>query len=128
MEEIIAQYENVASIEFIPYTSNLYEHYATADLFVMPSLEEGSPLVTYLAIGAGLPCLVSPMAGDGVIRNDKEGYIIEPHDRKAWIENLRRLFDDRVLRSRLAINSRERAEYFLWDNVASRRAKQILDI
>lgn len=128
MEEIIAQYENVASIEFIPYTSNLYEHYATADIFVMPSLEEGSPLVTYLAIGAGLPCLVSPMAGDGVIRNDNEGYIIEPHDREAWIENLKWLFDDITLRRRLAINSRERAEYFLWDNVASRRAKQILDI
>lgn len=128
MEKIIAQYENVASIEFIPYTSNLYEHYETADVFVMPSLEEGSPLVTYLAIGAGLPCLVSPMAGDGVIRNDTEGFIIEPHDREAWIENLKRLFDDSVLRRRLAINSRARAEYFLWDNVASRRAKQILYI
>jgi len=128
MEKIIEPYLNDPKIEFIPYTSDLYEHYVTADLFVMPSLEEGSPLVTYLAIGAGLPCLVSPMAGDGVVTNNVEGFIVDPHHKDSWVEYLRALYDDNKLRYRLAIGAREKADYFLWENVAARRAEQILDI
>ncbi|MDY7108503.1 MAG: glycosyltransferase family 4 protein, partial [Planctomycetota bacterium] len=91
--------------------------YASADLFVLPSLEEGSPLVTYEALAFGLPVLVSPMGAGGVVRNDEEGLIREPYDTDAWIEALRALAADGELRRVLGEAARRRAEAFTWDRV-----------
>lgn len=126
-ETIVSNYKNDDSIEFVSFTNDLASHYKKADMFIMPSLEEGSPLVTYLAIGAGLPCLVSPMAGEGVIRNDIEGYIIQPHDKEQWVATIKKLANDKVLRKKLADASSQRAEYFLWPEVAQRRAAELLN-
>lgn len=124
-ESIVKKYENDSSIEFVSFTNDLASIYANADIFIMPSLEEGSPLVTYLAIGAGLPCLVSPMAGDGVVRNNIDGYIIPPHDKEAWIAAIQKLADDRELRLKFSKSVRENAEYFLWPHVAKRRIDEL---
>lgn len=126
-ETIVSGYKEDDSIEFVSFTNDLASHYKNADVFIMPSLEEGSPLVTYLAIGAGLPCLVSPMAGEGVIRNDIEGYIIQPHDKEQWVATIQKFANDKVLREKLADASWQRAKYFLWPEVAQRRAAKLLN-
>lgn len=126
-ESIVYPYRDDASIEFVSFTNDLASHYKNADIFIMPSLEEGSPLVTYLAIGAGLPCLVSPMAGDGVIRDNVDGYLLPPHDKDAWVSLIQKLAKDKSLRSQFALSSRERAENFLWPKVAQRRAAELLN-
>ena len=126
-ESIVYPYRDDASIEFVSFTNDLASHYKNADIFIMPSLEEGSPLVTYLAIGAGLPCLVSPMAGDGVIRDNVDGYLLPPHDKDAWVSLIQKLAKDKSLRSQFALSSRERAENFLWLKVAQRRAAELLN-
>lgn len=124
-EAIVKQYENDSSIEFVSFTNDLTSNYANADLFIMPSLEEGSPLVTYLAIGAGLPCLVSPMAGDGVVRNNIDGYIIPPHDKLAWVAALQNIAENHELRLELSKSVRTHAEKFLWPLVAQRRINEL---
>jgi len=127
VEEIVSAYQEDNSIEFVSFTNDLTTHYKNADVFIMPSLEEGSPLVTYLAIGAGLPCIVSPMAGDGVIRNNIEGCLIPPHDKDKWVATIQKLANDKVSQEKLADASRQRAEYFLWPEVAQRRAAKLLN-
>jgi len=126
-QAIVSAYQNDPSIEFISFTNDLSSHYQNADIFIMPSLEEGSPLVTYLAIGSGLPCLVSPMAGDGVIRHNIDGYIISSHDKGMWVAAIQKLASDESLRLKFAKASRQRAEDFLWPEVAQRRAAKLLD-
>ena len=59
---------------------------ANADVFVLPSLEEGSPKATPEAIACGLPALVSPIAADQTVRHDVEGWVLDPHDVDAWVE------------------------------------------
>lgn len=126
-EIIVNRYRHNTSIEFISFTNDLASHYKNADIFILPSLEEGSPLVTYLAIGAGLPCLVSPMAGDGVIRHNIDGYIISAHNKDMWVNAIQKLASDGSLRLKFAKASRQRAEDFLWPEVAQRRAAKLLD-
>lgn len=126
-ETIVNRYRDQTSIEFVSFTDDLATHYKNADVFILPSLEEGSPLVTYLAIGSGLPCLVSPMAGDGVIRDGLDGYILPTHDKDAWVNAIQKLAIDKSLRSKLAKSSRLRAEDFLWPKVAQARAAKILN-
>ena len=48
---------------------------ASADVFVFPSLFEGSAVVTYEALAAGLPSVVTPSAGS-VVRDGVEGFIV----------------------------------------------------
>ncbi|MES2500260.1 MAG: glycosyltransferase family 4 protein, partial [Pseudomonadota bacterium] len=121
LKSLVENYLEQDNIEHIPYTSDLASIYKNADVFVLPSLEEGSPLVTYMAFGAGVPLLVSPMAAGGVVADDQEGIVIDPYDEEAWIVQLQRLSKDATLRSRLAQKSKLKAPHYLWDAVAKRR-------
>lgn len=123
---LLEPYLNRHDIEHVPFTHDLRAVYAEADIFILPSLEEGSPLVTYLALGAGLPCIVSPMGGGGIISDGSEGLIIEPHDEDAWIAALRKVFSDSAFRQKLSLNAYGKAEKYLWRNVGRRRAESLL--
>ncbi len=126
-KSIIAPYLNHPKIEFISYVLDLKTLYKEADFFILPSIEEGSPLVTYLALGAGLPCLVSPMAGAGVIIHNEQGFILEPHDEESWISAIRCIAKDSELRKNQSKASHDLAQYFLWKNEGERRATKLLE-
>ena len=53
---------------------------AAADVFVFPSLFEGSAVVTYEALACGLPSIVTPGAG-AVVRDGCEGVPMVPAKR-----------------------------------------------
>jgi glycosyltransferase involved in cell wall biosynthesis len=101
-------------------------YYEAADLFALPSLEEGSPLVTYEALAGGLPVLVSPMGGGGVVRDGEEGFVREPHEVDGWMEALRILAGDAELRRAFGDAARRRADEFTWERVGARRRRAFL--
>ncbi len=115
-----------ANIKHVSYVNDLKPIYRGADIFVLPSIEEGSPLVTYLALGAGIPSLVSPMGGGGII-DDDTGFVIEPHDEDKWVEALKKLSTDKQLRETMGRNAHNKASYYTWKNVGERRAKLLLE-
>ncbi len=121
IKTLVEQYLANDNIEHIPYTNDLASIYKDADVFILPSLEEGSPLVTYMAFGAGLPLLVSPMGGGGVVTHNVEGLVIDPYDEDTWVTQLQTISTDVELRVRLAHQSKLKATYYLWDAVAKRR-------
>ncbi len=127
IQDLLIPYQNIENIQFVSFVDNIKKVYMDADIFVLPSLEEGSPLVTYLALGAGLPCIVSPMAGAGVITDGKEGFIIEPHDKEGWVTSLQKLFSSVALRKSQAEASMQTSDNFLWENVGRRRRDLLLD-
>jgi glycosyltransferase involved in cell wall biosynthesis len=112
-------------VEYNAWTDDLAACYGRADAFVLPSFEEGSPLVTYLALAAGLPCLLSPEAAGWLVRDGEEGLIAEAHDTDAWSELLHRAAGDRELRERLGARALERSRDYDWDPVAARRCEAI---
>lgn len=124
---LVEPYLNRHGIEHVPFTNNLRPVYLNADVFLFPSLEEGSPLVTYLALGAGLPSIVSPMGGGGVIGDGHEGLVVEPHDADRWVDSMRKLFSDHEFRFKLSSNAYNKAEEYLWSNVGRRRGESLLE-
>ena len=132
LEPQIARYcgDDLARSDVIhlPYDPNPAPVYRSADIFVLPTLEEGSPLVTYEAMGNGLPIVTSPMGAGWVVRHEQEGLVIDPYAEAAWIEALRRLAQDRATRGRLGDAGRLRAAEYTWDKVAQRRHEQLHDL
>jgi len=123
---LIKPYLQRHDIEHVPFTSDLRSVYLNADIFLLSSLEEGSPLVTYLALGAGLPSIVSPMGGGGIINDGCEGLVVDPHNADGWVESIRKVFSDAELRQRLSSNAYNKAGEYLWSNVGRRRGESLL--
>lgn len=108
----------------IPYTNDIASVYRSSDIFIFPTLEEGSPLAVYEAMGNGLPVIVSPMGAGEVVRDGKEGMIINPFDENALIAAMQRLAKDVELREAMAAAGRVRASDYTWDETGSRRMDQ----
>jgi glycosyltransferase involved in cell wall biosynthesis len=96
----------------VPY-SELAQHYQRADIFVFPSLHEGSALVTYEAMACGLPVITTPNSGSWV-RDGLDGFIVPIRDIDSLMERILRLYKDRDLRRFMSSNARIRAEQFTW--------------
>ncbi len=85
----------------------------SADVFVFPSLFEGSAVVTYEALACGLPSVVTPSAGS-VVRDGIEGFQVPPRDVDGLAERMERLGNSPELRARMARAARQRACEFHW--------------
>ena len=125
LKPLVNQYLADDSIEHIPFTSDLPSIYKSADIFILPSLEEGSPLVTYMALGAGLPVIVSPMGGGGIIEDGENGFVIAPHDESKWIDCMRLMSESQELREKLSVHSKIKALNYVWDVVGANRLRSL---
>lgn len=106
------------------HVSDVGAVYRSADAFVFPSLEEG-PMVTYEAMGAGLPVVVSPMGAGAIARDGLDGYVVPPHDADAFAAALARLADDPTARASLGASAKARALDFTWAKVGARRQAMV---
>ena len=86
---------------------------AAADVFVFPSLFEGSAVVTYEALACGLPCVVTPAAGS-VVRDGVEGFLVEPRDVNGLAQRMEQLGGSPQDRARMSTKARSRALEFDW--------------
>jgi glycosyltransferase involved in cell wall biosynthesis len=86
---------------------------AAADVFVFPSLFEGSAVVTYEAMACGLPCIVTPEAGS-VTRHGRDGLIVPARDVVALASAMERLGGDASFRAACSASARTQAEAHDW--------------
>ena len=114
-----------SDVVHVPYSPDPGPWFNSADIFALPTLEEGSPLVAYEATGNGLPVLSTPMGAGWIVRNGVEGRVIEPYDEAGWIAALRLLAGDAALRKQLGHAGRICAAHYTWTMVAQRRYGQI---
>jgi glycosyltransferase involved in cell wall biosynthesis len=105
----------------LPYNYDPAPVYRSADVFALPTLTEGSPLVSYEAMGNGLPLVISPMGAGSIVRHGKEGFVVDPYDLDGWVAALRQLATDTEMRRAIGDAGRIRAAEFTWDKVAGRR-------
>jgi glycosyltransferase involved in cell wall biosynthesis len=81
--------------------SDVAAHYAWADVFLLPSICEGSATVTYEALSRGLPVITTRSAGSPV-RDGVDGFVVDERDTEGLIARLRQLHGDPALVERLA--------------------------
>lgn len=78
--------------EFVPKQSQqkLPDWYASSDLFVFPTIQDGFAVVLAQANAAGLPILTTTnCCGPDLIRQDKTGWVLPIRSPEAFVERLR---------------------------------------
>lgn len=74
-----------------------------ADIFVLPSLAEGIPVVLMEAMSSGVPCVSTPVNGiPELIQHERTGLLATPGDLDSLCTQLQRLIQDPALRQKLA--------------------------
>ena len=104
--------------------SEVQEHFNWADVFLFPSLCEGSATVCYEALASGLPVICTHNTGS-VVRDGMEGFLVPIRDAKSIVERLQQLDGDRRLLATMSEAALARCEFFSMDNYAA-RLKQAL--
>jgi glycosyltransferase involved in cell wall biosynthesis len=111
---ILKAYADLPGVRILGFLGAPAAAYQQADVFVFPSIEEGSALVTYEALACGLPVVTTPNAGS-VVRDGVEGFIVPIRDPDALAERMERLRADSRLRREMGQAARARAEQFTWE-------------
>lgn len=110
-------------VSHVPF-HEVHALFQDADLFVYPSLHEGSAFVTYEALASGLPVVTTPNAGS-VVRDGIEGYVVPIRDVDVLVERIERLHRDPGLRQAMGEAARARALDFTWAHYRRRVAAQL---
>jgi len=105
----------------------LIDLYSQADIFIFPSLAEGSALVTYEALACGLPCIVTEEAGS-VVRDKIDGYIIPSRDIDTLKDRILKLYKDKDLRRQMSVAARKRAEEYTWKRYQENLFSLVMEI
>ena len=91
------------------------DEYRRADVFVLPSIEDASPLVISWALAAGLPVVTTDRAGADAVVDGYNGFVVPAGDSRALADRLQQLVDDVPLRLRMGANAATGAERS-WDD------------
>lgn len=76
------------------YTDKIEDFYKIADIFILPSTNEGMPNVVLEAMSSGLPCLVNKVSGAEDIINGENGLLFDVNIPDTFINGLLRLKDE----------------------------------
>ena len=99
----------------------LPDEYRKADIFCLPSLEEGFPLSLLQAMASGLPCVVTDAACGEIVENGKNGFVVPAMDGEALAGTISELMNDNSLRVQLGSRARESVEVgYSWTDYAGR--------
>ncbi|MEE2745809.1 MAG: glycosyltransferase family 4 protein, partial [Pseudomonadota bacterium] len=100
---------------------DILREFREADIFCLPSVEEGFPLSLLQAMASGLPCVVTNEASGGIIEDNINGIVVASKDSIALEGALKLLVADEQLRREFAIKSRRDVETgFSWNDYGMR--------
>jgi len=101
--------------------NKLPEEYRSADVFVLPSADEGMPNVILEAMASGLPVIATRISGnEELVKDGENGYLVPPKDASALADKIELLINNKNLSEELGKKSLELARKYSWEGVARR--------
>lgn len=93
-------------VYFKGIVNNVHEYLSAMDMFLLPSLYEGVPLVGVEAQAAGLPCLISNRVSSEIKLTDRVEFL-DINESDAWCENIQKMKKHQWDRNNLEKNNLE---------------------
>ena len=116
--------DEVNFMDFLTENS-LREAYLESDIFVLPSLSEGTPKVLLEAMAKALPVISTDVGGvSTIIKNGENGILINPKSSEEIFRAILRIIDDLSLRRKIIKNGL----LFAKDHTGKKQASRLADL
>ena len=99
--------------------SEIASHFEWADVFLLPSLCEGSATSTYEAMAHGLPVICTPQSGS-VVRDGVDGFIVPARESALIAQKIETLAADPALLAVMSASAREHSAGFTLEKYGER--------
>lgn len=112
-----------AALEVWPFIkrAEMSSLYAEHEIFVLPSLMEGMPLVLLEAMASGMPVVTTESSGmTDLVEDSHDGLFVIPGDAESLSAAIVRLCRDPELRLRLGSVAQEKMKRYTWKETARR--------
>jgi len=122
LKRLAAELGIAQQVRFIGFVAreDMPEVYRKADVFVLPSQNEGMSIALLEAMASGLPVVVTNVGGSNeLVQSGANGFIVRWADEAALVDSLTTLMLDASLRHRMGQKSREKAVGFDWSAITS---------
>jgi glycosyltransferase involved in cell wall biosynthesis len=108
-------------VKFLGHVADPWILYCAADMFALPSHSEGSPLVMFEAMAAGLPIIATRVGGiPEVLTDGSTAVLVAPKEVDVLASKLAKLIGDARRRRELGDAAREALQRFSPDSYADR--------
>ena len=112
-----------SALTVIPFVSRaeISRLYFGHEIFVLPSLMEGMPLVLLEAMASGLPVITTESCGmTDLIEDGRDGLFVVPGNTGSLVSAILTLCQDAALRRRLGEAAQEKMKRYSWTETAKR--------
>ena len=109
LEQLAHELGIARSTYFAGYQPDVAGYYRLFDAFVLPSVNEGTPVSAIESLASGTPVVANRVGGvPDVVRDGVDGFLVEQGDVEAAADRLARLAGDPALRTKLGEAGRAR--------------------
>lgn len=107
LEEVSRNHGIAEKVIFTGHVDDVNRYYASADIFVMSSVTEGSPMALLEAMNAGLPVVCTKVGGiPDIIQERVNGLLVEPNDVHALVKQMDCVLSNSAFSKRLSAEAR----------------------
>ena len=108
LEQQIASLNLQDKVKLVGLKENLYDYYSQAELFVLPSRNEGYPNALIEAMSTGCSCIAMDceFGPSEIIKHHQNGLLVEDRNIEKLSKAISKVLKDPVLKGRLALNAR----------------------
>ena len=109
-----------ANVIFVGSIANelVPDYLAASDVFVLPSLSEGFPVVSLEAMAAGLPIIATRVRGiPSIVTEGVNGFLVKPRDASEIADRVLLILGDAELRQTISENNSRKARRFDWNKI-----------
>jgi len=109
LERLVTELKINESIIFTGYITEPVNYMALMDVFLLPSLSEGTSMTLLEAMSLGKPCVVTNAGGNSeVIQNNHNGFVTPNRELQPFADSMLELARDKELRNSFGKNSYQR--------------------
>jgi glycogen synthase len=127
LQALISTQDLLGNFKFIGNLKDkqLSDVYNCADVFALPSIQEGQGIVLLEAEASTVPVVAFEVGGiSEAVRNGETGYLVNFGNTEEFADSIIRLLSDRALHDKMGLNGRRFVlENYTWDICAQRMLK-----
>ena len=120
LERLVEELDLKECVKFIGRVQNeeIPQYMAASDVFVLPSLSEGFPVVTLEAMASGLAIIATSVGGlPEIIEDGENGFLVEPKNPKEIAKKVLLILGSDELRENISKKNKEKVKEYGWECV-----------